>query len=146
MHLFGRDLDRETAIVAEIGVNHEGSLDKALELLQLAHASGADAAKFQTYTPERFVAATDPARLDRVRGFDLGEAGFRRLADEAENLGFPVFSTCVSEDVIPLLAQLFTVIKIASGDLNFRPMIEAAARTDLPIILSTGLGLSLIHI
>jgi len=60
--LFGRDLDREIAVVAEIGVNHEGDVDAASRLIRLAHDAGADAIKLQTYTPERFASAADPVR------------------------------------------------------------------------------------
>ena len=83
MKLFGKDLDRDVPIIAEIGVNHEGNLDTAITLMRLARDAGADAAKFQTFTPERYASASDPERLERVRGFDLGEDGFRRLAEEA---------------------------------------------------------------
>ncbi len=140
MRLFGRDIDLESAIVAEIGVNHEGDLDKALELLRLAHACGADAAKFQTFTPARYASASDPARLQRVTGFDLGEDGLRALKAEADALGFEIFSTAVSDDVVPLLAGLFKVIKIASGDVDCEAVISTAAQCGKPVILSTGLA------
>jgi len=140
MRIFGKDLDREVAVVAEIGVNHEGSLDAALSLMRLARQAGADAAKFQTFTPERFASASDPARLKRVTGFDLGNAGFRALAAEAAKLNFPIFSSAVSEDVVPFLDGLFPAIKIASGDVDFEPVIRAAAATGKPVFLSTGLA------
>jgi len=140
MQLFGKDLDRDVAIIAEIGVNHEGSLEAALNLLRLAREAGADAAKFQTFTPERYASASDPARLERVRGFDLGEAGFRTLAAEAAKLDFPVFSSALSEDAVRLIDELFPAIKIASGDIDFEPVIRAAAATGKPVILSTGMA------
>ena len=55
MRLFGKHLDHEVAVSAEIGGNHEGSLDKAIALMRLTHRAGADAAKFQTFTPGRRV-------------------------------------------------------------------------------------------
>lgn len=140
MRLFGKNLDSDVPIIAEIGVNHEGSVDAAIRLLHLAHEAGADAAKFQTFTPERYASASDPDRLQRVTGFDLGEQGFRTLANEAEKLDFPIFSTAVSEDVVPFLNSLFPVIKIASGDINFEPVIRASAQSGNPVIISTGLA------
>jgi len=140
MQLFGKDLDQDVVVIAEIGVNHEGNLDAALNLLRLAREAGADAAKFQTFTPERYASASDPARLQRVRGFDLGKKGMRRLAEEAAKHAFPIFSTAVSEDVVPFLAELFPAIKIASGDIDFEPVIRAAAATGKAVILSTGLA------
>ena len=141
MKLFGKDLAREVAIVAEIGVNHEGSVEAASNLVRLAAEAGADAVKFQTYTPERFCSASDPERLARVTRFRLDEAAHRRLAREAAVIGIPFFSAAITEDVVPLLAELCPAIKIASGDLDFEPVVRAAARTGRPVILSTGLGI-----
>lgn len=140
MHLFGKNLDTDVVVIAEIGVNHEGDPAVASKLVQLAHEAGADAVKFQTYTPERFVGTNDPARLERVRGFALSDQMLQELASEANNLGIAMFSAAISEDKIPLLAKLFPVIKIASGDLDFEPAIRGAAATGLPTIISTGLG------
>ena len=140
MKLFGKDLDTEVAIVAEIGVNHEGDVEAASRLIRLAREAGADAVKLQTYTPERYASASDAARLKRVGSFALSEADLRRLARDADALGIPLFSTPLTEDVVPLLASLFPAIKIASGDLDFEPVIRAAAATGKPILMSTGLG------
>lgn len=140
MKLFGRDLSTEVAVIAEIGVNHEGDPDVALSLLREAARAGADAVKFQSYTPERFASASDPARLQRVRRFALDEATHCRLSDEAAALGVAFFSTAVTEDWVPLLAELGEAIKIASGDLDFAPVIRAAIRTGRKVIISTGAG------
>ncbi|MEQ8601984.1 MAG: N-acetylneuraminate synthase family protein [Marivibrio sp.] len=140
MHLFGKDLSRETALIAEIGVNHEGDPDKAAELLRLAAAAGADAVKFQSYTAERFVSTDDPDRLARVMRFALDEAAHRRLAAEAKAAGVAFLSTPVTEDWVPLLAELGAAIKIMSGDLTFPETIKAAASTGKPVLLSTGGG------
>jgi len=140
MILFGKDLARDVLVVAEIGVNHEGDIDAASRLLREAAAAGADAVKFQTYTPARFIAAADAERLARVGRFDLGAAGFRRLRAEADALGVGFFSTPVSDDVVPLLDELCPVFKIASGDVTFEPVIRAAARTGKPLLLSTGVA------
>lgn len=142
MRLFGKDLSHEVAIVAEVGVNHEGNIDAALRLVALAAETGADAVKFQSYTAERFASANDPARLDRVRRFGLDVDAHRKLAREAERRGIRFFSTAVTEDWVPLLAELGEAIKIASGDLTFEPVIRAAAATGRPVIVSTGLGTS----
>ena len=140
MQLFGRNIDTEVALVAEVGVNHEGDSEAALRLVRLAAEAGADAVKFQTFTPARFASASDPERLARVTKFALDEPTHARLAHAAEAQGIVFFSTAVSEDVVPLLDRLCPAIKIASGDLNFEPVIRAAARTGKPVILSTGLG------
>lgn len=140
MHLFGKDLDQDVVIIAEIGVNHEGDFDTAHRMIHLAHKAGADAVKFQTYTPERLVGTGDAARLDRVTSFALSDDELRNLSHEAKNIGISMFSAAITEDKLPLLAELFPLIKIASGDLDFEPVIRGAAATGLPVIVSTGLG------
>ncbi len=138
MQLFGKDLDQEVVVVAEIGVNHEGDVEAAERMITLAHESGADAIKLQSYTPERFASSADQARLERVRRFCLDQAAHERLAEQARRIGATLFSTCVSEDVIPMLAALFPAIKIASGDIDFEVLVRNAVRTGKPVILSTG--------
>ena len=92
MNIFGKNLETEVAIVAEIGVNHEGSVDSASRLLRLAAESGAHAVKFQSYNPKRYISSSDPERLKRVIKFQLSKEDHYRLASEAEKLGIPFFS------------------------------------------------------
>jgi len=138
MKIFGKSIDDDVIVVAEIGVNHEGDPASAQRLLELAAEAGADAVKFQTYTPERFVSADDAQRLERVRRFGLSDSDFRALAARAAELGIGFFSSAITEDVVPLLAELGLAIKIASGDITFEPVIRAAAATGRVVILSTG--------
>jgi N,N'-diacetyllegionaminate synthase len=140
MKLFQKNLETELLIIAEIGVNHEGSLEKAIELVNLAASAGADAVKFQSYSAERLVSSEDRDRLARVRKFALDEEQHKTLVAQARKLGISFLSTAVSEDWVPFLAENCDAIKIASGDLTFEPVIRAAAATGKPIILSTGLG------
>jgi len=140
MKLFGRDLIRDVAVVAEVGVNHEGDVEVAAQLVVAAARSGADAVKFQSYTPARFIAATDSERFERVSRFALDEAAHRRLAKVAGEHGIAFFSAAITEDWVPLLAEIGCAIKIASGDLVFEPVIRAAARSGKPVVLSTGAG------
>jgi N,N'-diacetyllegionaminate synthase len=138
MELFGKNLDRDVVVVAEIGVNHEGNAAAAVDMIALAANAGADAVKFQTYTPERYTSASDPGRLERVKRFALEDADHHQLAEAAAKHGIGVFSTPLTEDVVPMLDRFFPVFKIASGDVTFEPVIRAAARTGKPLILSTG--------
>lgn len=140
MKLFGKDTQQDIVLIAEIGVNHEGSPEAAMRLLRLAAKAGADAVKFQHYTPERYASASDPNRLNRVRSFRLDAATFEQLAAEAERLDVGFFSSALSEDVVPFLDTICDAHKIASGDLTFRPVIQAAAATGNPLLLSTGLA------
>ena len=130
--------DKPVTLVAEIGVNHEGSVEKAKELIRLACEAGADAVKFQTYTPELYIASEDPERLARVKRFCLSDADFRQLADYAAHLGILFFSTAVTPDKIALLAHLAPVIKIASGDITELELIKEAAKSGADLVISTG--------
>jgi N,N'-diacetyllegionaminate synthase len=136
--LFGKDLSMDLVVIAEVGVNHEGDVAAAIRLLELAAESGADAVKFQSYTPERFVAADNAERLARVRRFGLDQDAHVRLAARAKALGVHFFSSAITEDWVPFLAEKTSAIKIASGDISFEPVIRRSARTGRPVILSTG--------
>lgn len=138
MRLFGKDLAHDIVVVAEVGVNHEGDVDAAAQLIKAAHEAGADAVKLQSYTPERFASNADPVRAQRVRRFCLDRAAHHHLAEGAKRIGANLFSAAITEDVIPMLAELFPVIKVASGDLNFEPVVRGAAATGRQVILSTG--------
>ena len=140
MKMFGKDLSKETVVVAEIGVNHEGSLEKALELVGLAASVGVDAVKFQTYEPYRYASTSDSERFERVSRFALSDEDFGVLAKEAARLGIGFFSSPLDESSVPLVDSLSPVIKIASPDLTFEPTVRAAAATGKPLVISTGLG------
>ncbi len=128
----------EFTIIAEIGVNHEGDFEKAKEMVVLAAEAGADFVKFQSYTPERYAAANDAARLKRVGGFALTDAQFQELAKQAEALNVGFISTPLSEDWVEKLNPYCPAFKIASGDITFEPVIRNAAKTGKPVIVSTG--------
>lgn len=138
MKLFNKNLSENLIVVAEIGVNHEGCLQTAKDMIKLVADSGADAVKFQSYTPERFVAANNPERLARVKGFALTKEMHLELYQVATSCGLKFMSTPVTEDWIETLNPLCEVFKIASGDLTFKPVLQKAAQTGKPILLSTG--------
>ena len=141
MLLFGKDLEFETVVVAEIGVNHEGSVDKAVEMIGMAADAKADAVKFQTYDPYRYASTSDMERFERVSRFALSTEDFSILSEEAKNLNIGFFSTPLDESSVEFVASISPVIKIASPDLTFAPTVRASAATGKPLIISTGLGL-----
>jgi N,N'-diacetyllegionaminate synthase len=140
MKLFDVDLKDSVVVIAEVGVNHEGNVDTAARLVEAAAKAGAHAVKFQSYTPERFISGVDPERFARVKRFGLDEAAHHYLARVSKDCGIAFFSSAITEDWVPLIAELSPAIKIASGDLTFEPVIVAAARTGKPVVLSTGAG------
>ena len=138
MELFGKNLDQEVVYIAEIGVNHEGDFEYAKRLLKLAAEAGADAVKFQSYTPERYASASNPERLERVGRFALSGEQHKELISLAKDLNVHFFSTPLSEDWVDILNSDCGAFKIASGDITFEPVIRKAAATGKPVIISTG--------
>ena len=137
-------------IIAEIGVNHEGSVDKAMELIESAKRAGADAAKFQTYKADTIAAVESPAYWDlseepttsqhelfkRHDSFD--RADYEKLAAHCKAVGIDFMSTPFDLESLEWLIPLMNCVKIASADITFTPLLKAAAKSGLPVILSTG--------
>lgn len=140
MMLFGKDVSRETVVIAEVGVNHEGSIEAAKTIISAIADTSVDAVKLQSYTPARYASASDRERLERVSKFALNENEHLELIAFATSAGLRLISTPLTEDWVPFLAGHCEAIKIASGDLTFEPVIRAAARTGRRVLLSTGCG------
>lgn len=135
MNFFAND---NLKIITEIGVNHEGDLNQAIKMLEMAAMEGVDFVKFQSYTPERYASAVDAARLARVTRFALSRNDFVKLADLAKELHVGFLSTPVTEDWVEYLDPLCPAFKIASGDITFKAVIQKAAQTGKSLIISTG--------
>lgn len=133
------DLDQEVLVIAEIGNNHEGDLQLATRLIELAAGAGAQAVKFQTIAPERLVAAGEEARLAQLSRFAFTRADHEQLARVAEQAGVMFLSTPFFLDAVEWLEPLVPAYKIASGDNDFSPLLRAVAQTGKPVILSTGM-------
>jgi sialic acid synthase SpsE len=133
-----RDTDKQVLIIAELGNNHEGSMDTAVRLVKEAATAGVDAVKFQTYKTERFISRTDSARYKRLHSFQLSFNEFRELSDIAHSLGLLFISTPLDLESALFLNDIVDAFKIASGDITFYPLLSMVAQTGKPIILSTG--------
>lgn len=140
MILFKKNLKKNFLVVAEIGVNHEGSFSYAKKLIKLAAQTGVDAVKFQCYTPDRYVSSSEIDRHRRVKKFSLSKKQFKKLCLYAKKNKLGFFGTPITEDYVKFLAKISPVIKIASGDLNFEPLIKECVKTNKPIIISTGMA------
>lgn len=142
-------------IVAELSANHGGRLETALELVHAAKASGADAVKIQTLTPEGITLDADtgpfrvgPGSLWAGRTlFDLYQEAqtpwewHADLKAEANRLGMHLFSSPFDLTAVDFLEQLeMPAYKIASFELVDLQLIERAARTGKPLIISTGMA------
>lgn len=141
-------------VIAEAGVNHDGSLDDALRMVDVAAEAGADAVKFQTFDAAQLVTrraakaayqarntGTDDGQLDMLRRLELDRDAHRILVRAAEAKGVRFMSTAFDMDSLDFLAGLdMPAIKIPSGDLTWGPMLLKAARLGLPLIVSTGMA------
>lgn len=146
--------DKTTFIIAEAGVNHNGSLDLALQLIDAAVEAGADAVKFQTFRAERLVAkhaakavyqkrATDPdeSQFDMIRKLELDEPEHEQLIARCRQRGVTFMSTPFDSNSLQLLTGRFGLdtIKVSSGDITNAPFLLEIARTARQVILSTGM-------
>ena len=134
------NLEKEILIIAEIGNNHEGSYARAEELIGLAAKAGANAVKFQTIVPEKLVSPLEKGRLAQLKKFQLSYKEFEKLARVAKKENILFLSTPFDVESVQFLKDLVPAFKIASGDNNFYPLLEAVCRTQKPILLSTGLA------
>lgn len=135
------DENSPTFIIAEIGVNHNGSLDLAKEMIDTAKDVGADAVKFQTFKTENLVSKSLKDFFEMVKKLELGEEDFLELSNYAKKKKIIFFSTPTDEESIDLLYKLdVPAFKIASGDLTHLPFIGYAAEKNIPTILSTGMS------
>jgi N-acetylneuraminate synthase len=141
-------------VIAEAGVNHDGDIAKALRLVDVAAAAGADAVKFQTFSAERLVTTTAPKAEYQKRGTSAAESQFEMLkrlelsrADHltlfshAATRGIEFMSTPFDEHCADFLQELGVKrFKVSSGDLTNLPLLVHLAATKLPVILSTGMA------
>jgi len=139
-------------IIAEIGSNFDGSIERAKKLIDLAKECGADAVKFQSFKAEKIVSA---------RGFDGLKVGFqakwkkpvfevykdaefdrnwtKELMEYSMKRDITFFSAPYDKEAVDILDELgVSVFKIGSGDLNWLEMLEYIAKKGKPIILGTG--------
>lgn len=140
-------------VIAEAGINHNGDLDRARQLVRAAQAAGADAVKFQTFTAEDLMteSAGVSAHLDAgagredvysfVRRISLTSKFHQALWSECRTAGFNIFSSAFSTASVSLLEDLGSAVyKVASMDLDNLPLLAEIGGTGKAIVLSTGMG------
>jgi len=144
---------RPTFIIAEAGVNHNGSLDIALELVAAAKACGADAVKFQTFSADRLVTrsaskaayqkTTVPngdSQYEMLKQLELGPDAFEQIRACCEKHDIEFMSSPFDEEAADMLDSLgMRVFKIPSGEITNLPLLRHIAAKQREIILSTGM-------
>jgi sialic acid synthase SpsE len=139
-----------TWVIAEIGANHNRDMGVAKELIDTAAAAGADAVKFQTYSGERIYSSKTPAfdylqsdepPAELLERISLPREWQAPLADHAASRGVQFFSSPFDHEAVGELAELgVPALKIASFEIVDLPLIERAAATGIPLIVSTGMA------
>lgn len=144
-----------TFIIAEAGVNHNGSLELAKQLIDAAADAGADAVKFQTFRAEQLVVRHAPKAEYQTRTTDATESQFEMikkleltandhevLIAHAKTRGIEFLSTPFDSTSLVLLTQRFGLpaIKVSSGDITNAPFLLDIARAAQRVILSTGMS------
>ncbi len=139
--------------IADIAANHDGSLDRALHLISLAKAAGADAAKFQNFRAERIVSRYGFESLGGQVGhqakwkesvFDVYQAATvpwswtPTLKEYCAKVGIDYLSTPYDLDAVDMLDPHVEAFKIGSGDITWPEMLEKVASKGKPVLLATG--------
>ena len=141
-------------IIAEAGVNHNGSLELAKKLIDEAKNIGADAVKFQTFKTEKIITRNatkaeyqkkttglQETQYEMLKKLELSQKEFSQLKKYADSNKILFFSTPYDEESVEFLYKLkIPAFKISSADITNFPLLAAVAKKKLPIILSTGMS------
>ncbi len=140
-------------IIAEAGVNHNGSFELAKKMADVAKAAGADIVKYQTAVPELVISMFAPkaeyqkdttgegeSQLEMVRKLHFGFEEHRKLKEYCDEIGIMYLSTPFDMDSIDFLAEMdMPVWKIPSGEVTNLPYLEKVAKLGKPVVMSTGM-------
>ena len=148
-------MSQKVLIIAEAGVNHNGDLSIAKELIDIAAEAGADIVKFQTFSAEKLAGKTAPkaayqlettegseSQYEMLKRLELARERHGTLMEYCAQRGIEFLSTGFDEDSIDFLAKIGVKrLKIPSGEIENIPYLRHAATKGLPIIISTGMSL-----
>ena len=138
-------------IIAEIGINHNGLLDTAREMIRVAKACGVDAVKLQKRTVEAVYTAEELAKPresvfghtngDLKRGLEFGQAEYEKIFTECKRLGLECSASCWDAASVTFMTQFAPPwLKVPSALLTNQPLLFAYAKTGIPVLLSTGMS------
>ena len=137
-------------IIAEIGVNHEGSLKQAIHLIDLAKEGGADAVKFQTYKAETLASKNSPSYWDLTKEktrsqyklfkkYDsFTKEDYYSLFEYCQDINIDFLSTPFDIEAVDFLDEIIPFFKIASADITNLPFLRKVASKGKPVLISTG--------
>ena len=143
----------KTFIIAEAGVNHNGDEKMAVELVEAAAKSGADAVKFQTFSADKLTrkgaekaeyqkqATGDGDQHGMLKALEMSQGLHRRLFARCTDLGIEFMSTAFDDESLDFLVALgIKRVKVPSGEITNAPLLRHMASKGLPLIVSTGMA------
>jgi N,N'-diacetyllegionaminate synthase len=148
------NIPNKVFIIAEAGVNHNGSLEMAFQLIDAAAAAGADAVKFQTFNAEKVIAihapkasyqkettGSDESQLEMIKKLELDETAHIQLYQYCQYKGIQFLSTPFDLESVDLLNRLgLKIFKIPSGEITNLPHLRKLGALQQRLILSTGMS------
>ncbi|TMC47508.1 MAG: hypothetical protein E6J20_19525 [Chloroflexi bacterium] len=140
MKICALNTDREVLLIAEIGNNHEGDARAAAALAERALDCGAHIVKFQLIEPERLVSVEQIERVKQLSRFKLPISVYQDIARRVHERGGIFMASAFDVDTLAAILPTLDAVKIASGDLDFDPLLALAARSGKPVVLSTGMA------
>lgn len=144
---------RHVIVIAEVGVNHNGSFELAKKMVDAAKEAGVDYVKFQTFNPKKLVSkyaekaeyqkettGSDETQLQMLQKLTLTEDNFLSLRDYCREVGIGFISTPFDLDSIDFLETFdMDFWKVPSGEVTNLPYLEAIAKTKRKVVMSTGM-------
>ncbi len=144
----------KTLIIAEAGVNHNGDMNLALQLIAVAAAAGADLVKFQSFKTAENISINAPkadyqilatgeteSQFEMVRQLELSEEDHKILIDECKKNSIGFFSTAFDAASFDMLQSFdLEFVKVPSGELTNLPLLRHMAGSGKPVLLSTGMA------
>tara|TARA_Y100001970_G_scaffold250622_1_gene322540 strand:+ start:1778 stop:2803 length:1026 start_codon:yes stop_codon:yes gene_type:complete len=142
-------------IIAEAGVNHDGNLEKAIKLIDVAAEAGADFVKFQTFKSENLVSKTarkanyqtrnettkSDSQFEMLKSLEMPQNWYPSLIKRCKEKQIEFLSTGFDEESLKILQDLnVSIFKIPSGEITNKPYLEYISKTNKKIILSTGMS------
>ena len=138
---YGFNTENRTYIIAEIGINHRGSVEVAKELIDSAVRAGVDAVKFQTYLTEKRAPKGNEEIFKILKDLELPFEAFKELKEYANQYNVDFFSTPFDTESVEYLESIGTdLYKIASFDIVNHQLLKDVAKTGKPVILSVGMS------
>ena len=132
-------LKKKVFIVAEIGNNHEGDLERCFSLIDKAVECGVDAVKFQTFEPTLFYSVNQKDRINQLKKFQIQKEDFIKIKRYCDKKNVVFFSTPLDIESASFLNSIQPIFKISSGDNNFFELIDKVMSFNKPLFISTGL-------